>query len=173
MAIINNIPDALVMEHMNWHDLAGQPNKGGRKINPWPPGAISPAAGSGEEFLKFHRSFMDQFFKWVSSLPANQRPSAAALKPWKAVPATLKQSRFGWNLQVARDTARLLHPETFATLDELGSFVEWGIHGFLHGASALRWNEAVLNSMESLRSTHFYQIHGLVDSWRQKWVNAH
>ena len=173
MAIINNIPDALVMEHMNWHDFPGQPNKGGRAINPWPPGAIAPAPGSGEEFLKFHRSFMDKFFKWVNSLPTNQRPSASALKPWKTLPATLKQSRFGWDLQTARDTARLQHPEAFATLDELGVFIEWGIHPFFHHAAALRWNEPVLETMESLRSTYFYQIHGLVDLWRAKWVKAH
>ena len=116
MAIINNIPDALVMEHMNWHDFPGQPNKGGRAINPWPLGAIAPAPGSGEEFLKVHRSFMDKFFKWVNSLPVNQRPSASTLKPWKAVPATLKQSRFGWDLQTARDAARLLQIPTKATL---------------------------------------------------------
>ena len=77
------------------------------------------------------------------------------------------------DLQKARDAARLQHPEAFATLDELGVFIEWGIHPFFHHAAALRWNEPVLETMESLRSTYFYQIHGLVDLWRAKWVKAH
>ena len=56
--------------------------------------------------------------------------------------------------QTTRDAAQRQHPEAFATLDELGAFIEWGIHLFFHHAAALRWNESALETMASLRH-HF------------------
>ena len=172
MSIIQNIPQALIDEHMNWHDFPGEPNKGGRKIDPWPSGATEPAPGSGLEFLQFHEQFVAKFHKWVHSLPEAQRPDAAAIRAWANVPKTLKTAVLGWNAQHSAEETRLKAAD-FASLDHLGRYCEWGIHPWLHDAAAHRWNEPVLNTMESPRSTHFYQIHGLVEHWKKHWQTTH
>ncbi|TDJ00723.1 MAG: hypothetical protein E2O76_04565 [Caldithrix sp.] len=51
----------------------------------------------------------------------------------------------------------------FGSLDELGRFLEWSLHGFLHNAAAGMWNEQILLSFQSPRSTYFWQLHGLID----------
>ena len=77
----------------------------------------------------------------------------------------------GWGPGHAADEVRLSNMSNFSTLDELGRFLEWGLHGWLHIATARMWNERVLETYESPRSTYFWQLHGLIDQWRQQWVD--
>lgn len=171
MSNINNIPQNMIDEHINWHTKPGNPGGGGRAINPWPGGSSSPAPGSGEEFLVWHRGYVDRFHDWVGNLPARQKPNASSITPWTSIPMGLKMGMVGWNSSRAADEAQLADMSNFSTLDELGGFLEWGLHGWLHGASAQMWSEPVLTSFESPRSTFFWQLHGLIDHWRQQWVD--
>lgn len=170
MAIINNIPQAIIDEHIAWHSLPGNPSGGGRSINPFPPIGRRPALGSGEEFLVWHRGFVERFNHWVSNLPENQRPLANEITPWQAIPQMLKMSMLGWNNTLASEEQQLSDMSNFASLDELGRFLEWSLHGFLHNAATGMWNEPILLSFESPRSTYFWQLHGLIDYWRKQWV---
>ena len=81
-------------------------------------------------------------------------------------------SMVGWNATRAQQELQLNDISNFPTLDSLGRFLEWGLHGWLHQASAQMWNEPVLLTFESPRSTYFWQLHGLIDHWRQSWINA-
>lgn len=172
MAIIQNIPENMITEHVNWHTRPGNPGGGGRAINPWPGGSTEAALGSGEEFLVWHQGYVARFREWVDSLPGTQKPDASAIQPWTAIPQGLKMGMVGWNASRAEDEARLSDMSSFETLDDLGRFLEWGLHGFLHGASTQMWNEPVLSTFESPRSTYFWQLHGLIEHWRQQWVDA-
>src|SRR5439155_11124022 len=50
-------------------------------------------AGSGTEFLQFHRDLMNQFFAWNN---VNHGASASDLAPWTGVPSELKLPETGW-----------------------------------------------------------------------------
>ena len=82
----------------------------------------------------------------------------------------LKMSMLGWNVRLADEEQRLSNMSNFDSLDELGRFLEWSLHGFLHNAASRMWNEQILLSFQSPRSTYFWQLHGLIDHWRQQWV---
>lgn len=172
MSIIETIPQNMITEHVNWHSMPGNPSRGGRRINPWPPTGIGPAPGSGEEFLVWHRGYVERFRAWYQQQPANARPPAQAVAPWSAIPNHLKMGMNGWNGRLAGEEARVQNPGNFGSLDELGRFLEWSLHSFLHNAAAQMHNEPVLLSFESPRSTYFWQLHGLIDLWRENWVRS-
>ncbi len=170
MANIGNIPQEMIVEHIAWHQRPGNPSAGGRRIDPFPPIGRRPALGSGEEFLVWHRGFVERFLQWVGNLPADQRPSSNDLRPWQVIPQMLKMSMLGWNSRLAEEEQQLLNMSNFASLDELGRFLEWSLHGFLHNAAARMWNEPDLLTAESPRSTYFWQLHGLIDLLRNQWI---
>ena len=156
MSIIPNFPQALLDEHANWH-----------MNRPIPEGEH----GSGFDFLTFHHHFIEDFHKWYDKQPfANQ----AAVKPLVEIPPELKVPAFGWNADLAASEDRIVHhPETFANVDQLGIFIETGIHAWLHTEEADFYGEPVLATPhEADLSTHFYQIHGLVDSWFTSWLRS-
>jgi hypothetical protein len=165
MPTIPNFPSALLHKHHAWHQPG--PNL------PFP-GRAAPQGtpGSGIEFLAFHRAFMAEFHEWYHSQPAHDH---AAVAPWSAIPAALKQAMFGWNGRWAADENRLMDSAGFATADELGIFIETGIHNqFLHSATAAWTGEAILGMAHSSPlSTYFYQLHGLVDHWWALWLSRH
>lgn len=171
MSNIDNIPRAMIDEHIAWHSRPGNPNAGGRRIDPFPPFGRRPALGSGEEFLNWHQGFVQRFHQWVSGLPANQQPPANEITSWRAIPQMLKMSMLGWNVNLANEEQQLSNMSNFDTLDDLGRFLEWSLHGFLHNAARGMWNEPILLSYESPRSTYFWQLHGLIDIWQQQKVN--
>lgn len=171
MPTINKIPQVMIDEHIAWHDRPGNPSAGGRRINPFPPFGRRPALGSGEEFLAWHQGFVQRFHQWVSTLPAGERPAQNTIAPWTAIPQPLKMSMLGWSVTLADEEQLLDNMSNFASLDELGRFLEWSMHGFLHHASSQMWNETALMSFESPRSSYFWQLHGLVDHWRQQWID--
>lgn len=172
MPLITNIPDAMITEHVNWHTRPGSPALGGRAIDPWPPTGGGPAQGSGEEFLVWHQGYVQRFYDWLNGLPANQRPDASTIQPWTTIPVGLKMGMVRWNATRAQQELQLSDMSNFPTLDALGRFLEWGLHGWLHQASSQMWSEPVLLSFESPRITYFWQLHGLIDHWRQTWVDG-
>ena len=171
MAIITNIPQAMIDEHIAWHSRPGNPTAGGRAIDPFPPFGSTPAAGSGEEFLVWHSGFLSRFLDWVDNLPTAQKPTSSSIAAWTAIPQMLKMSMLGWNATLANEESQLSDMSNFGSLDDLGQFLEWSLHGFLHNAASGMWSEPMLLSFESPRSTYFWQLHGLIDHWRDQWVN--
>jgi hypothetical protein len=61
----------------------------------------------------------------------------------------------------------------FASDDELGQYIEGGVHGCMHMAAAEVYGEPDLASPSTAAdSTYFYQLHGLIDAWWQQWQLA-
>jgi hypothetical protein len=160
MSEIANFPQNLLDMHHAWHDGGAHPPFPGRAIPAGQP-------GSGLEFLQFHRDYVNQFHAWYDTQPsANQ----AAVAPWTAIPPEVKNPNFGWNSNLAAQEQRIAtNNPPFASADELGQFIENGIHNWIHGATAQAFNEPFIGSLHSPKSTLFYGIHGLVDRWWQQW----
>ena len=170
MPDIPNIPSAMIPEHENWHMQPGNPSRGGRLINPWPSSEAGPISGSGAEFLNWHGDYLDRFVAWVNSLPPNEQPEPSSIEPWTAIPLGFKMGMLGWNQDRSKQEQRLQDMSNFQTLDELGIFLEWGLHGFFHNAAAQMFKEPIIMTFESPRSTYFWQLHGLIENWHQRWI---
>ncbi len=166
MALIQNFPDELLDLHHHWHQPSEHPGSG--------PGRVHPLGtpGAGLEFLQFHRDFMVSFHKWYDTQPFADQ---VAVAPWHKVPDELKVAGAGWTTGFANDEIRLnSNSPAFVNADELGAFIERGIHNqFIHGAAAFIYNEPIVGTFHSPLSTYFYQIHGLVDWWWQQWETIH
>ena len=162
MPIIPSFPRSLTDEHHAWHAPEDHPGLPTRVHVP-------PSAGSGLEFLTFHRNFVAEFHAWYDGQPF---ADPAAVAPWTAIPQELKNNVL-WDSQSADEEDRIVNnPSSFASADELGTFIEQGIHGFLHNASRAVYNEPVLATFHSPLSTYFYRIHGLVDYWWRRWEQS-
>jgi hypothetical protein len=174
MAIIPNFPQNLLDLHHNWHQPGSHPGPGAR-VHPFG------TAGAGLEFLQFHRDFMAQVMGWYNAQPFGTAPfnvapfqtlasAQAAVAGWTSVPAALKVGATGWGSVQAAQEARLttLLPP-FSSVDDLGNYIEGGIHGWIHGAAATAFGEPVVGTFHSPLSTYFYGIHGLVDLWWRNW----
>ncbi|MEC2743791.1 hypothetical protein P9Z56_09770 [Bacillus cereus] len=165
MPTIPNFPEYLNHEHHAWHIPSDHPTLPTRQILP-------PNPGAGLEFLTFHRNFIAKFHQWYDSQPfADQN----AVAPWTSIPPELKVASTGWNSQFEADERRILtNNPPFASLDELGLFIERGLHGFLHVAAARVYRESIVGSIPtSPLSTLFYKIHGLIEFWAASWEDSH
>ncbi len=163
MPTIPNYPASLMDQHSNWHMHPGHPELGGRTF-------LMGAPGSGLEFFTFHRDFLLHFHTWYDAQPGNDQNAVA---PWTVIPPELKVAAAGWSTTWAQHETRITtNTPPFATADELGIFIETGIHNnFLHNAAGTIYNEPLLfNPMTSPRSTHFYQLHGLISNWWNHWA---
>ena len=168
---IPNIPKEMIDEHENWHMYPGNPSLGGRTISPWPASGGGPQSGSGAEFLNWHGGYIDRFNSWVTSLSPTERPDRESIQPWTAIPIGFKMGMLGWSQALSNQEQRIQDMSNFGTLDDLGAFLEWdGLHGFLHDAAAHMFDEPVILTFASPRSTYFWQLHGLIENWRQRWI---
>jgi hypothetical protein len=164
MAIIPNFPQNLLDLHHNWHVPGAHPGLPSRVIPPGSP-------GSGLEFLTFHRNFVAQFHAWYDTQPFADQPAVAA---WTFIPIELKDPAVTfWNPNLANQETRITtNTPPFATADEIGMFIENGIHNWIHGATATAFHEPEVGTFHSPQSTYFYKIHGLVDYWWQQWQQS-
>jgi hypothetical protein len=177
MPEIPNFPEDLLHQHHKWHMPADHPEL--------PPMRLHPAgsAGSGIEFLTFHREFMGQVMAWYNTTTFTMDPfdkptqKASLVAPWTAVPAEitkLDEWKF-WKNDAARLDSAITpgptRPSDFDSSDNLGIFIEIGIHNrFLHGAAADAYGEELVRAPQtSPLSTLFYKIHGLVQHWWSIW----
>ncbi|PGY06412.1 hypothetical protein [Bacillus sp. AFS031507] len=182
--IIPNFPEDLAQLHHAWHKPEDYPNLPTRKFQ------IGTDEG-GLEFLVFHRNFTALVHQWYDKQP-NADPNLLA-PSWTAIPTELKvQGLFmrddkgnlvdvSWNDQHASDAERLIHGKPDMVLGKgdlrtslvnagrLGTFIELGLHPFLHNASSVVYNEPIIASFHSPQSTWFYKIHGLVQFWWDLW----
>ena len=166
MAVVN-LPTQLLNRHMAWH--MNPPQSGGRQFS-------SGTLGSGKEFLTFHGKFLQDALAWYATQPGNN-PQLVA--PWDSIPAELKNDpQTNWNDPnqnfPAKEARITTQPNSFASDDELGIFIETGIHNnFLHGACAVHFHDANIGDpMKAPRSSYFYNIHGLVSLWWKAWRNS-
>lgn len=160
MSVIPNYPQNLLDMHHAWHSATAHPPFSGRSIPPGQP-------GSGLEFLQFHRNFVIQFHAWYDTQPGADQNAVA---PWQAIPPQLKTNPVGWNANLAMQEQRITTSSPpFASADELGQYIENGIHNWIHGATASAFSEPSVADFHSPKSTYFYKIHGLVDYWWQQW----
>lgn len=166
MPLIPNFPQNLLDEHHHWHEPTAHPGTPGGRVR----GFGTP--GGGLEFLQFHRDFMRRVLVWWNETQPPIDP--AAIAPWTSIPAALKNPAVtGWNGTRAAQEARITsNNPPFATADELGTYIEGGIHGWLHPATADAFNDPVVRNLHSPQSTYFYQIHGLVDKWWSDWESG-
>jgi len=145
----------MVQEHLHWHHHVHHTED-----------------KPSEAFLVLHQGFIARFHTWVGTLAESERPDADSISAWHAVPEVLKETALGWSKRRADAEHRLsVDIGSFDSLEELGEFIESSLHGWLHGASAEYWNEPVMATFQSPRSTFFWQLHGLIDHWRQRWVD--
>ncbi|KYG37775.1 hypothetical protein AZF08_21830, partial [Bacillus gaemokensis] len=162
MPIIPNFPENLDHEHHAWHEPEAHPTLPTRRILP-------PNRDAGLEFLQFHRDFLVRFHQWYDSQPFADHNAVA---PWTSIPSELKVASAGWNSGWEDAERRILtNNPPFASADELGLFIELGIHNrFLHRASSIVYNEPIVGRpINAPKSTLFYKIHGLVDFWWISW----
>lgn len=169
MPIIPNFPQDLLDQHHHWHSPADHPGAGAGRVH----GPLEP--GGGLEFLVFHRDFMAQVLAWYNATNFAQPPfndpaqKAALVAPWLTVPAALKTNP-DWPNWAADATRLDSQTPGFASDDELGRFIETGIHNqFLHGAASTAFGDPVVRTLHSPQSTLFYGIHGLVSHWWAVW----
>jgi hypothetical protein len=181
MPAIPNFPQDLLHLHHKWHRPFDHPEL--------PPSRLHPrgSKGSGDEFLTFHRDFMGQVLAWYNTTQFTIDPfdkpaqKASLVAPWNTVPAELRSldDWKNWENDAARLDSAIVpgptRPSDFASRDQLGIFIEEGIHdSFLHGASAVVFNDDVIAPVAtSPLSTLFYNIHGLVQHWSSIWARRY
>jgi len=117
-----------------------------------------------------------QFHVW-NNMNSNVIPPAQ-VAGWNAIPAALKVPATGWPVSngvdlAAAETRITTNNPLFANDDELGIFVESTIHNWIHGAVsvALDPSDPFIAGFHSPQSTYFYQIHGLVDMWWNRFLH--
>ncbi|WP_027086046.1 hypothetical protein [Cohnella panacarvi] len=152
MPMIPNFPSDLLEEHKRWHHEHHDID-----IN-------RPPAGYGLAFLNFHRGYIRRVLSWYGR---NGYPSNL-LEPWASVPEAIRMSPC---YNRAAEARILYEPQSFASADELGRFIESsGIHGCIHEQAALLYRNPELNDFDlAPRHTEFYNWHGMIDRWYQNW----
>ncbi|SDT00886.1 hypothetical protein SAMN05444162_2836 [Paenibacillaceae bacterium GAS479] len=151
--IIPNFPNDLLEEHQRWHHVNHVTN------NNFPP------IGWGDRFLNFHRQYIRKVLSWYQSQGYDMR----LVQPWTEVPQGIRMSPcYDRNAEM-----RLrFQPQSFATVDELGRYME-RLHACIHDVGSVLFNEPILQDLDlAPRSTYFYNIHGMIDNWYSNWERA-
>ncbi|QTH41718.1 hypothetical protein J4772_29995 [Cohnella sp. LGH] len=152
MSRIPNFPQSLLDEHKNWHHARHNVD-----INNPPP-------GYGLQFLQFHRDFIGRAQAWYRENGLDPR----LLEAWVSVPEAIRRSPC---YNQAAEARILFQPESFASADELGRFIESSnLHGCIHQEAARLYGEPELNDFDfAPRYTEFYNIHNMIDRWYRNW----
>ncbi|MFC5699734.1 hypothetical protein ACFPVX_00450 [Cohnella faecalis] len=152
MPIIPNFPERLLEEHKRWHHARHSVD------------ITRPPSGYGLDFLQFHRNYIRKAIAWY----VKNGGDAALVAPWTSVPEEIRRSPC---YDVDAERRILTQPETFATADELGRFIESsGLHGCMHQQLSELLGEPEINDFDTVpRHTEFYNIHGMVERWYQNW----
>lgn len=152
MPTIPNFPSELLEEHKRWHHARHSVN------------VDQPPSGYGLDFLQFHRGFVNRVLAWYTrnGYPPN------LMEPWVSVPEAIRAAPC---YNQAAEARILYQPQSFASADELGRFIEAsGIHGCIHEQAALLYGEPELNDFDWVpRHTEFYNFHRMIDRWYQNW----
>ena len=155
MPFIPNFPQSLLEEHMRWHHA-----------NHVDDPSVLPQ-GYGQNFLNFHRQFINKVYAWYNAQGYDPR----AIAGWRSVPEVIRAAPC---YNQAAEARVLSNPRSFATVDQLGLFIEGsGLHGCIHQEAARAFGEPALNDFdEAPRTTMFYNIHEMIDQWYRNWEQA-
>ncbi|SFI73953.1 hypothetical protein SAMN02799624_01958 [Paenibacillus sp. UNC496MF] len=155
MPLIPNFPQSLLEEHMRWHHANHYDD-----FSQLPP-------GYGQSFLNFHRQFINKVYQWYGTTGYDPR----AIAGWQSVPEAIRNTAC---YNRAAEARVLNNPQSFASADQLGIFLEASsLHGCIHQESARLFGEPALNDFdEAPRTTMFYNIHGMIDQWYRNWERA-
>ncbi|TFE23703.1 hypothetical protein E2980_18555 [Cohnella luojiensis] len=125
---------------------------------------LDPPPGYGLEFLRYHRDFTARALAWYYRNGYDPR----LVEAWASVPEPIRQAPC---YNHAAEARILFQPETFASADELGRFIESSnIHSCIHQESAKLFGDPAINDFDTApRNTVFYNIHGMVDRWWRNW----
>ena len=149
------LPDHLHHEHMEWHLR----------------GVAKPHTGT--EFLQFHRDFLAAFHAWYDVQPFADQARVAA---WTALPPEFHQPQDAEAETFFKQVADLnTNLSKWATEDALGTFLKGSLHRWLHHIpiTTVYRDTLITNFNDAPRTRHFYQLHGLIDHWWQRWTDAH
>jgi hypothetical protein len=149
---IPNFPQSLLEEHKQWHHARHNVN------------TSNPPPGYGLEFLQFHRDFIARALAWYIQNGNDPR----LVEPWSSVPEAIRRAPC---YNQAAEARILFQPESFASADELGRFIESSnIHACIHRESAQLYADQDINDFDlAPHETVFYNIHGMVDRWWRNW----
>lgn len=152
MSRIPNFPQNLIDEHRNWHHARHNVD-----INNPPP-------DYGLEFLQFHRNFIARALSWYNQNGNDPR----LVEPWTSVPEAIRRAPC---YNQAAESRILYQPESFATADELGRFIESSnLHACIHQQSAQLYGDPDINDFDvAPHDTVFYNIHGMINNWWKNW----
>jgi hypothetical protein len=152
MSRIPNFPADLLEEHKQWHHARHNVN-----VNNPPP-------GYGLEFLRFHRDFIGRALDWYHRNGLDPR----LVEAWTTVPEVIRQAPC---YNRAAEARILFQPESFASADELGRFIESSnLHACIHQESARVFGDPEINDFDwAPRNTVFYNIHSMIDRWYRNW----
>lgn len=154
MPRIPQFPRDLLDEHRVWHHA-----------NHVVPGTVPPP-GFGDRFLRFHRDFIYRVYNWHDSMGYDRRWIAG----WPQVPDGIRRSPC---YNAGAEQRVQYNPRSFTSVDQLGSFIEFNLHGCFHEMAARLYNQPELNDFDlAPRNTEFYNIHGLIDQWYINWERA-
>lgn len=155
MPIIPNFPREWLEEHTVWHHQY--------HVTP----GTMPPPGFGEQFLRFHRYFINKVYDWFDRVGYDKR----AVAGWPQMPAGIMQAPC-MNQQALYRI--MYNPRSFSTLDGFGRFIEYsGVHGCIHATAARLYNNPEIDNFDlCTRQTEFYNIHGMVDQWYRNWEAA-
>jgi hypothetical protein len=141
-------PDYLHHEHMHWHM----------------------EEHTGAEFLEFHRDFVARFHQWYDQQGFADQSLVA---PWSALPAEFRQAA---DPEAGRwfNEVRKLETELgrWTTDDAFGQHIQsGGLHRWLHHVpiTTVYRDTRITNFQTAPTTRHFYQLHGLIDAWWQRW----
>jgi hypothetical protein len=147
MATIPNFPEGFLREHANWH----------WNMN------MDLRSGDGEEFLRFHRDFMQRALEWYREQGYHPRLVIA----WPSIPLEIKNHP-DWSRRLQDAENRITNNlSSFDSADELGRFLlTSSLHDAVHVIGAEVYDDDDFGRISlSPRSTLFYNWHGLIDNW--------
>lgn len=151
MSTIQNFPQSLLDEHAMWHM-----NMRMRMLR----------SGMGEEFLTFHRNFIEKSLQWYKAKKLNPR----LVTPWNSIPNEIINHP-SWNSRLQDAENRITRNlASFGSAEELGQFIlTSSLHDAVHIIGSEVFNDQDFGQIQlSPRSTLFYNWHGLINNWWKK-----
>ena len=200
-----------VRNRTNWEGLSGESRSRLTQAG-WAPPRFEEEPGAGLDFLGMHRQMIAMTdaamaqagdptwprvkgwdpIPWAEDNPdwpvpdwQTQRPPWASAEQWARYTEIAHQARSPERVAQMRSAATLLRDPNrlrSMTLDELGSTMEWSIHGWMH----IRWsgsphgeefspdanNNWLFVPWSSHVNKHFWKLHGWIDERIGDWERA-
>lgn len=197
-----------VRDERNWSDLSDDDREALTEAG-WNAPRFGEEEGAGVDFLGMHRHMIrmvdrmlgtagnddwprvtgwdpipwaDDDADWPVPLWQTTPPSWATAEQWEEFTDLAERSRSNARVAEMKELARLLRSEEYlegVSLDELGTSIEWSIHGWMH----IRWSGAPAEDAFSSGASNdwlfvpwsshvnsvFWKLHGWIDERIEDW----